>query len=119
MEYVVDKDGSHLESFLDTETWDEFHNRMSQNCEWGFHMILQGVFEVTCFKIIDVNSEIIKTGLKQWHSPFDTGPLKKVILLGHMGENNYACLHPRNWQQSRGNSKYFEKRLIRHSIFKI
>lgn len=99
------KDGSHLESFLDDETWDEYLNRMSRIGEWGDQMILQGVSEITCFRIIVVNSEMITTRLEPWHSTPELG-LLNVIHLGHMGEYHYVSLRPQNWQQSWGISKY-------------
>ncbi|XP_052060339.1 uncharacterized protein LOC127700735 [Mytilus californianus] len=93
------RDGTHLELFLATESWEEYLRRMERKGEWGDHMILQGVSEVTNCRIIVINSDIVKTELNPWHSTFDEAQMD-IVLLGHMGEYHYVSLRPSNYQEA-------------------
>ncbi|CAC5390894.1 unnamed protein product [Mytilus coruscus] len=93
------RDGTHLDSFLDTESWDEYLRRMERKGEWGDHMVLQGVSEVTHCRILVINSDLVKTELNPWHSSHDKTQID-IVLLGHMGEYHYVSLRPSNWKET-------------------
>ncbi|CAG2248504.1 unnamed protein product [Mytilus edulis] len=72
---------------------------MERKGEWGDHMVLQGVSEVTHCRILVINSDLVKTELNPWHSTHDETQID-IVLLGHMGEYHYVSLRPSNWKET-------------------
>lgn len=40
------EDGTHFEMFMDGESWSDYLNRMSQEGQWGDHLVLQAISQV-------------------------------------------------------------------------
>lgn len=40
------EDGTHFEMFMDGESWSDYLNRMSQEGQWGDHLVLQALSQV-------------------------------------------------------------------------
>ncbi|XP_021360775.1 uncharacterized protein LOC110455144 isoform X4 [Mizuhopecten yessoensis] len=89
------QDGTHLESFLSTETWLEYLNRMGQESQWGDHMVLQACTEVTGQRIVVFKPNTNKTVLV----PTAEESLENTSLtLGHIGESHFVSLRPKDWE---------------------
>ncbi|KAK3609364.1 hypothetical protein CHS0354_036603 [Potamilus streckersoni] len=95
------KDGTHYSSFLDSESWEEYLLRLSQDTQWGDHIILRATAE-----FLKRNIEILtpketlefhKTKIEPEFSR--SGQDEKSLLLGHVGESHYVSLRPEDLQQ--------------------
>ncbi|XP_069114857.1 uncharacterized protein [Argopecten irradians] len=89
------QDGTHLESFLSTETWEEYLKRMGQESQWGDHMVLQACTEVTGQRIIVFKPNTNKTELVPTAQEV---MLDYTITLGHIGESHFVSLRPTDWE---------------------
>ncbi|KAL5019887.1 hypothetical protein ScPMuIL_002779 [Solemya velum] len=85
------EDGTPYSEFLDTETWDNYLNRMSQDGQWGDHMIMRAIAEITSRTIQVISAE----AGRDWTviDPKSGEQNKKpAIYLGHVGEFHYVSL---------------------------
>ncbi|XP_062596832.1 uncharacterized protein LOC134258320 [Saccostrea cucullata] len=94
------KGGDHIQSFLCTESWEDYLSRMSRSSEWGDHLILLAVVEAFNLEVIVYNvflDDIRRTEVKP-ESRRNGIPMQ--IFLGHLGEFHYLSLRPDHWTSS-------------------
>ncbi|XP_052287021.1 uncharacterized protein LOC127882430 [Dreissena polymorpha] len=89
--YCSDDSNTHFQAFM-TENWDSYLQRMIKEGEWGDHVILRAVANITGrkIKILSVNGKT-----SSWTSvePSSKQPEQiPAILLGHVGESHYTSL---------------------------
>ncbi|XP_033758231.1 LOW QUALITY PROTEIN: uncharacterized protein LOC117340581 [Pecten maximus] len=89
------QDGTHLESFLSTETWEEYLKRMGQESQWGDHMVLQACTEVTSQRIVVFKPNTNKTVLVPTVEEVSE---ENTVTLGHIGESHFVSLRPKDWE---------------------
>lgn len=85
------EDGTPYSEFLDTETWDAYLNRMARDGEWGDHMIMRAISEVTSrtIQVISTEAERDWTVIEPKSCEQNQKP---AIYLGHVGEFHYVSL---------------------------
>ncbi|XP_033758791.1 uncharacterized protein LOC117341070 [Pecten maximus] len=90
------EDGTPYALFLDAETWEEYLTRMSQDGEWGDHMMLQAVSQVTKkhIQVIHHDAERDWTVIEYKLTPLDKSDKSDCLFLGHVGEFHYVSLRP-------------------------
>ncbi|XP_060077555.1 uncharacterized protein LOC132557086 [Ylistrum balloti] len=90
------EDGTPYALFLDGETWDEYLTRMSQDGEWGDHMVLQAISQVTKrnIQVIHHDTERDWTVIEHKQTPADKTDKSDCLFLGHVGEFHYVSLRP-------------------------
>ncbi|XP_062596773.1 uncharacterized protein LOC134258254 [Saccostrea cucullata] len=91
------RDGEHIQSFLCTESWQDYLSRMSKSNEWSDHIILQAVVDAYNLEVVVINvflEDIRKTVVKPENKRNRT-PLQ--FFLGHLGEFHYLSLRPDHW----------------------
>ncbi|XP_062609103.1 uncharacterized protein LOC134270866 isoform X2 [Saccostrea cucullata] len=92
------EDGSHTESFLFTESWEQYLSRMEQNTEWCDHVIFKAAVDALGLRAVVFNvygNDIRRTEVLS-RNPSD-GSL--TVYLGHFGEFHYLSLRPNNWNK--------------------
>ncbi|XP_062609080.1 uncharacterized protein LOC134270849, partial [Saccostrea cucullata] len=92
------EDGSHSESFLFTESWEQYLSRMEQNTEWCDHVIFKAAVDALGLRAVVFNvygDDIRRTEVLS-RNPSD-GNL--TVYLGHFGEFHYLSLRPNNWDK--------------------
>ncbi|KAL3885274.1 hypothetical protein ACJMK2_025358 [Sinanodonta woodiana] len=93
------KDGTHYSSFLDSESWEEYLLRLSQETQWGDHIILRAIAEFLKHTIEVLTPQ---KSSETFHvtkiEPEFNKPLQdeKSLLLGHVGESHYVSLRPKD-----------------------
>ncbi|XP_061175918.1 uncharacterized protein LOC133184861 [Saccostrea echinata] len=93
-------DGSRLEAFLSTETWEQYLLRMEQNSQWGDHMILKAIADALNLIVIVFNvfeDDIRRTEILPEGTPI-TKRQRLTIYLGHIGEFHYLSLREYDWE---------------------
>lgn len=102
-------DGSRLEDFLSTESWEEYLTRMQQNFQWGDHMILKALADALNLTVIVIN--VYEDDIRRTEIPAEGRPVtrrqKLTIFLGHIGEFHYLSLRPADWEKDWPYSKIF------------
>ncbi|XP_048758615.2 uncharacterized protein LOC125668458 isoform X2 [Ostrea edulis] len=96
----LQEDGSHLEAFLYSETWEQYLSRMEKNTEWCDHMVLKASVDALGMKAVIYNvyetdvrrTEVLPGG---HHGRAEC----LTIYLGHFGEFHYLSLRPKNWER--------------------
>ncbi|OWF46809.1 uncharacterized protein LOC110455155 [Mizuhopecten yessoensis] len=90
------EDGTPYALFLDAETWDEYLSRMSQDGEWGDHMMLQAISQVTKrnIQVIHHDAERDWTVIEYKLDTLDKSDKTDCLFLGHVGEFHYVSLRP-------------------------
>ncbi|XP_045209765.2 uncharacterized protein LOC123561456 [Mercenaria mercenaria] len=105
-------DGTPLEMFLtDDETWETYLSRMSDDGEWGDHMILGALANVINMPIViyggttGQNETILypraltnENGLSEKDDQVLDDDI--VVYLGHVSESHYLSLRPKHWRQT-------------------
>lgn len=87
------EDGTPYVLFLDNESWEDYLSRMCQEGQWGDHMMLQAIAQVTGRSIQVIHNDRqrdwtrIETQLPGENHMFP-------ITLGHVGELHYVSLRP-------------------------
>lgn len=84
------EDGTHFEMFMDGESWSDYLNRMSQEGQWGDHLMLQAISQVT-----KRNIEVLHGGENEEITKINTPQAKEgqaSLHLGHVGEFHYVSL---------------------------
>ncbi|XP_062613070.1 uncharacterized protein LOC134274844, partial [Saccostrea cucullata] len=93
-------DGSKLEAFLLTETWEQYLLRMELNSQWGDHMILKAIADA--LNLIVVVFNVFKDDIRRTEILPEGTPITKrqrlTIYLGHIGEFHYLSLRERDWE---------------------
>ncbi|XP_061196356.1 uncharacterized protein LOC133204619 [Saccostrea echinata] len=92
------EDGSHTESFLFTENWEQYLFRMEQNTEWCDHVILKAAVDALGLHavVFNVYRDDIRRTEVLCRNPSD-GNI--TVYLGHFGEFHYLSLRPENWEK--------------------
>ncbi|XP_062622180.1 uncharacterized protein LOC134283718 [Saccostrea cucullata] len=83
-------DGTHYEMFMDGESWSNYLDRMTQEGQWGDHLMLQAISQVT-----QRNIEVLHAGEKEEITKITTALAKedqRCLRLGHVGEFHYVSL---------------------------
>ncbi|XP_061188529.1 uncharacterized protein LOC133196686 [Saccostrea echinata] len=83
-------DGTHYEMFMDGESWMEYLDRMTQEGQWGDHLMLQATSQVT-----QRNIEVLHAGEKEEITKITNALAKedqRCLRLGHVGEFHYVSL---------------------------
>lgn len=94
-------DGSRLEDFLSTESWEHYLQRMEQNYQWGDHMVLKAMADALNLVVVVFNvyeDDIRRTEILSEGRPI-TKRQKLTIFLGHIGEFHYLSLRPIDWEK--------------------
>lgn len=89
-------DGTPYALFLDNETWEAYLTRMSQDGEWGDHMMLQAISQVTKrhIQVIHHDAQRDWTVIEHKQKPLDQSDKSDSLYLGHVGEFHYVSLRP-------------------------
>ncbi|XP_045209768.2 uncharacterized protein LOC123561457 isoform X2 [Mercenaria mercenaria] len=112
-------DGTPLQMFLtDGETWHAYTRRMSENGEWGDHMILRALANVInmkiviyggasgnretilCPKALPGNNDLSETGDKVAVDDSVVAGDDSVVYLAHVSESHYMSLRQKHWRQN-------------------
>ncbi|XP_048754505.2 uncharacterized protein LOC125665738 [Ostrea edulis] len=96
----LQEDGSHLEAFLYSETWEQYLSRMEKNTEWCDHMTLKASVDALGMKAVIYNvyeTDVRRTEVLPGGHQGRTECL--TIYLGHFGEFHYLSLRPNNWER--------------------
>ncbi|XP_061178700.1 uncharacterized protein LOC133187369 [Saccostrea echinata] len=91
------EDGNHIQSFLCSESWEDYLSRMSKSSEWGDHIVLQAVADAYNLDVVVFNvfqDDIRKTEV---HPQMESKRKPMTIFLGHIGEFHYLSLRPDHW----------------------
>ncbi|XP_062609101.1 uncharacterized protein LOC134270865 [Saccostrea cucullata] len=91
------EDGSHTESFLFTENWEQYLSRMEQSTEWCDHVIFKAAVDALGLRVVVFNvygDDIRRTEVLSRKQSVDI----ITIYLGHFGEFHYLSLRPNNWE---------------------
>ncbi|XP_052060308.1 uncharacterized protein LOC127700731 isoform X2 [Mytilus californianus] len=87
------EDGTPFCLFLDAESWEDYLSRMSQEGQWGDHLMLHAISNVTKRNITIINGE----DEKKWttlHPLFKDSAKQDPLYLGHVGELHYVSMRP-------------------------
>ncbi|KAL5020307.1 hypothetical protein ScPMuIL_003199 [Solemya velum] len=92
------EDGTHLDSFLLHENWNQYLRRMSQPGEWGDHMMLNAITNVLGRKLVIYSSEVGsgQTTLE----PVGGARLDGVLYISHVGQSHFVSMRPKDWRSS-------------------
>ncbi|XP_061179354.1 uncharacterized protein LOC133187978 [Saccostrea echinata] len=91
------EDGNHIQSFLCTESWEDYLSRMSTSSEWSDHIVLQAVVDAYNLEVVIFNvfqDDIRRTEV---HPENRRNRKQMLIFLGHLGEFHYLSLRPAHW----------------------
>lgn len=101
------EDGSHIESFLLNENWEQYLMRMENPAEWCDHIVLKAAVDALALRTIVFNvygNDIRRTEILPANCRNSSDMM--TIYLGHLGEFHYLSLRPnkwdREWQKSYG-----------------
>ncbi|KAL5019884.1 hypothetical protein ScPMuIL_002776 [Solemya velum] len=89
----LSEDGTHLLSFIEGEEWEAYLTRMSHPEEWGDHIMLQAIANVTGRTIQVIPSD----ETRDW-TVIEPKPGNKTnracVYLGHVAQSHYVSLRP-------------------------
>lgn len=89
----LSEDGTHLMSFLEAEEWEAYLTRMSHPEEWGDHIMLQAIANITGRTI-----QVIPSDEKRDWTVIEPKPDNKkdleCVYLGHVAQFHYVSLRP-------------------------
>ncbi|XP_076110295.1 uncharacterized protein LOC143079046 isoform X2 [Mytilus galloprovincialis] len=87
------EDGTPFCLFLDAESWEEYLSRISQEGQWGDHLMLHAITNVTNRNITIINGE----DEMKWttiHPLLKDSAKQDPLYLGHVGELHYVSMRP-------------------------
>ncbi|XP_061162441.1 uncharacterized protein LOC133171671 [Saccostrea echinata] len=105
------EDGSHTESFLFTENWEQYLSRMEQSTEWCDHVIFKAAVDALGLRVVVFNvyeDDIRRTEVLSRKQSVDT----ITVYLGHFGEFHYLSLRPKNWEKE----WQYKALILRHQL---
>uniref|UniRef100_A0A8W8KE68 OTU domain-containing protein n=1 Tax=Magallana gigas TaxID=29159 RepID=A0A8W8KE68_MAGGI len=94
------EDGSHTDSFLLNENWEQYLMRMESPSEWCDHIVLKAAVDALALRTIVFNvygNDVRRTEILPANCRNSSDMM--TIYLGHLGEFHYLSLRPNTWER--------------------